>query len=319
VVAAAASRWARAREAATPPLADVDVAAVVRAELARAEAERTRAEADALYDRGRAPNGRPCTACGIESCLVNGAPGWHTDPEPTYGYWCAACWRDLHRDCQAVADYRVNAIVMLLGCTIPLRAMGNPGAFAGVRVYWREHPGARPATHPDSRWSHVDKVVLAKQWEAVANPRVEPPDIPPRTTPCPRCGVCRWRADWRPTLWHGPPTYEPITIGMRFTECCAACGAEPDDRPEPAREPRLDTNLGRLAPCEADRVAAALLGVRDVAYGEPVVPGLAQRVGFRWFYETGGEDRHRRRPNDEPWHHFDVERARRLLAREAVG
>jgi hypothetical protein len=313
---AIAAMHRRPAPATSPPSDVAALAGLVAAELDRREAERARADADASYDRGRAPNGEPCTACGIESCLVNDTPGWRTDPEPSHGYWCEACWRDLHRDTQTIADYRINAITQRLGCTIPLRAMGDPTAFAGVRVFWREFPGAPPAVRPEQRWQHVDLDSLRRQWEAVANPRVAPPDIPRRTTPCPRCGVCRWRADWRPTTWQGPPDYEPVTTGMRFTESCAACGAEPDDRPEPAREPLIDTNRGGLAPCEADRVAAALLGVREVAYGERVIPGLALRVGFRWHYEHAG-DRHRR-PSAEPWAHLDVERMRRRLEREAV-
>jgi hypothetical protein len=215
------------------------------------------------------------------------------------------------------ADCRVSAIRRLLGTTLPLRALGDPNAFAGVRVYWREHPGAPPAISPEQRWRHVNRAELAEQWNAIANPHVEPQERKPRTTACPRCGTCRWRPDWRMIVKEGWD-WGPVTVGARWTESCAHCGGEPDDRPEPAREPRINTNTGRLAPCEADLVAARLLGVRDVAYGEPVVPGLALRVRFRWFYEHAG-DRHRP-VNVEPWAHVDLVRMRRQLdQREPVG
>jgi hypothetical protein len=319
-VARALIRWQRTRQAVTvAPPADVDVAALVGAELDRREGERRQAESDRRYDRGRSPDQSPCAACGIESSLVVGehgaAPGWRRPPD-NIGWWCESCWRELHTAMATAADCRVSAIRRLLGCTLPLRALGNPNAFGAVKVYWREFPEAPPAVNPDQCWQHVNRDELRATWEAVAHPHVEPPERKPRTTACPRCGACRWRPDWRMITKEGPD-WGPVTVGARWTESCAVCGGEPDDRPEPAREPLLDTNLGRLAPCEADRVAAQLLGVRESAYGEPVVPGLALRVGFKWAYEVVG-DRHRQ-ASTEPWDHADIDRMRRRLKREPVG
>ena len=322
-VAAAASRWVRAHEAAVDasaaPLAPtLDLDALVERAMDRREAERRQAEADARYDKGRSPSGEPCAACGVESALLVGAHGetaaWRTPPD-NIGWWCEQCWQELHTAMATAADCRVSAIRQRLNCSIPLRALGDPGAFSNVRVYWREFPGASPATHPDARWSHVNIDELRRQWEAVAHPHAEPPEWKPPTAACPRCGVRNWRPDWR-TITSEGRDWGPITTGARFTATSAACGGEPDDRPESAHEPRINTDTGGLARSEADRVAAQLLGVREAAYGRPVIPGLALQVGFRWFYETAG-DRHGR-SNSEPWQHFNVRRARQLLDRAEV-
>jgi hypothetical protein len=299
------------------------VAAVVQAELDRRRAAEAEAEAVAEYDIARCPTGA-CACCGLEASIVldpqtgRRSPGWHTNPDGP-GHVCEPCWRDLHEGAwfSTRDDRRVGAIRMLLGGPpIPLRAMSSPGEFAGVKVWHHEFPGAPPVGAED-RWRHVDRVRLAEQWQAIATPHVDPsPGLKPRTTPCPRCGVCRWRADWRSDTYQGADTnWEPVTTGMRFTEACAVCGAEPDERPASAGDPFVRSTGGRMSNSEeADRTTAELLGVHEVAYGEPVIPGLAKRAGFRWFYETGGDRQGRRRPSAEPWAHLDIARMRRRAA-----
>ena len=132
------------------PAAPPDVAALVAAELDR----RARAEADAVaeaeFAMGRCPSGA-CACCGIEAVVAvdlegRRSPGWRINPDGP-DHVCLLCWVDLFADAWYATrdDRRVGAIRMLLdGPPIPLVALGNPAAFEGVPVWWREFPGAPP-------------------------------------------------------------------------------------------------------------------------------------------------------------------------------
>jgi hypothetical protein len=182
----------------------------------------------------------------------------------------------------------------------------QPSAFTGIKVLWSEFPGAQPVATMEQRFRHVDRERLRREFEAICNPTVDPPPgLQPRTTPCPRCGVVAWRAD-----------FESGSIGV--SERCSGCGGSPDDRPAPAAEPQRRVGYQRTwhVATEADRMAATLLGVREPtdASNDPI-PGPALRSGFRWFWQT-----RRKRPNAVAWEHLDIAKMRRRagLMAEAV-
>jgi hypothetical protein len=290
------------------------IAAAVSAEIDRRERAAAEAQAEQEYAACRCPTGA-CAYCGLEAVMAvapdgsSPGSGWHPVGG---GHVCEVCWGEFHGPdamFSTDADRRVGVIRMLLGMVgrIPWRAVTEPGAFASLRVYWAEHPGAPPVTTLADRFRHIDRDRLRRDFDAICNPRVDPPpDIKPRATPCPRCGVVRWRADFR-------------SGQVGITEVCAGCGGGPEDRPQPPAEPRrhrLRQDWPVPGSAEADRMAATLLGVHEPTHGaSDRIPGLALRAGFRWYWQTK-----RRKPNPEPWDHLDLPRMRRKAGlTEAVG
>jgi hypothetical protein len=286
-----------AAEALADPQPDVE-AAVARVLDRRAQALAEQRERD-VYDSGRAPNGRPCRRCGIESVQARaGMTAWLADGD---GYRCGACDAELFRTlAEADDDRRVRLAMRLLGITsIPIAAL-TPHLFAGhLKVWWYEQD-APPARHPDARFGHVGLPALQRDWDAVVagyhghvDGGVAPP---PPLGPCPACGV---EASYR--------TAQGIVR-------CGACSWErryvsrgviyATPLPSPSTRSSL-ARPGERSP--RDRDAAELLGlplVLPVTGPDPLF-GLAERVGFAYWAETGRE------PNREPWGHLDLKRMRR--------
>jgi hypothetical protein len=286
-----------------------DVAALVAAELARHRQAEAAAIEAAEADRFACPTGA-CAYCALGAVRTPNAeggfsPAWHTDP---HGHRCGICDGELFsRIADTDADRRVRVMLRLLGLehSQPLRALGNPEAFAGIPVWHYEHRGAPPVWTEADRFAHVDRDRLRQQWDVVARPRREvPPEvIAEHSQPCPRCGAAAW--------CYG----EVGHAGVDYV--CRHCGHV---RGEPL-PPGLPDTARRPWRTEADVAAARLLGVPLAApiydhQHDPVL-GLAARAGFTWAAEARG-DRHRR-ATSEPWAHLDVAKMRRRLDQVPVG
>jgi hypothetical protein len=284
--------------------APVDIEAAVASVLDRRERDRAEAAEQAAYDKGRAPDRRPCARCGIESSTGvkrdrSEMPLWH--PDDGGRYHCGACHSELSFDRLGLtdADRKVAVALRLLGLdrSIPLAAAGSPHIFDGLTVWHSQHGDAQPARHPDHRWSHIDRGQLRSDFDAIVGAwhghTDGTPPPPPSYGPCPacgtdrgyrtphgiiRCGTCSWERQY---VWEGV-VYQ--------TGLPSARPAHPGER-----TPR-------------DRDAAELLGLPSdrPAYGPDPLAGLAVQVGFEYFADTG-----RTEPNEKPWAHLDLRRMRR--------
>jgi hypothetical protein len=202
----------------------------------------------------------------------------------------------------------------LLGRTsIPLVAMARPDLFRDIPVWWSEFPGATPARSLDGRWAHVDLTALGAAYDAVVThaghgPPGEPPALPV-SDPCPACGV-------------GPERHYRMDSRTCSGPVCGGCGwTRQLVEHWPNEDGTTQVNLrehalaapGRAGErSERDVDAAVVLGLplEAPSYGPDPLAGLAERVGFRYFAETG-----RQQPNERPWQHLDVERMRKRAAR----
>lgn len=209
-----------------------DVAALVARELDR----RTAAAEAADADRFRCPTGA-CCYCGLGAVRTPSAdggfaPAWHSDPR---GHRCGLCDGELFsRIADTDADRRVRVALRLLGLehSIPLLALGNPQLFADIRLWWFEHPGARPVFDLDQRFAHVDRDRLRADFEAVLHP-TPPANTWPRRKGA-RCGTCHTSTKLIETVTRaggGPPSEEDAAGPWRrdgdvYTwevEHCAEC------------------------------------------------------------------------------------------------
>lgn len=206
-----ATTKSRPRPAAAP--SPPDVARLVAAEVARQRTAEALAADQADYDRARAPDRQPCRRCGIETCWIpndqGGAPGWFTDDGG--GWRCAACDAEFwERAGSTEADRKMRVLLRLLDMehSIPMRALGDPGAFAHIPVWFHEHAGARPAVVLEARFAHVDGDRLRQQWEQVLHPP-PPADTRPRRRGR-RCATCHTTTRIVETRSspHSPPTDE---------------------------------------------------------------------------------------------------------------
>jgi hypothetical protein len=186
-----------------------DVAALVRAEVEQQRHRDRRAAEAAEVESFRCPVGRGCWRCGLGYCNtrrwrsadVGGAQGVIGDPELVPGWTitpqgaeCLFCTSDpaiAPRAGDTADDVRVRVIAALLDLPgVPMRALGDPGAFASCRLWFIEHPDAEPAVDVDDRWRHVNLDTLRRSWDAIAEGRDEAVPDPPIMTddPCPSCG-----------------------------------------------------------------------------------------------------------------------------------
>jgi hypothetical protein len=288
-----------------PEPAPADVEAAVARVLDQRELARTEAAAAAAYDKGRAPDRRPCARCGIESSTrvkPDGSeqPLWHPDGGR---YHCGACHSELSFDRLGLtdADRKVAVALRLLGLdkSIPMAAAGSSHSFAGLRLWHHECSDAPPAQHPDGRWQHVDRVQLRSDFDAIVGAyhghTDGTPSLPPPLGPCPACGV---EASYR--------TAQGIIR-------CGGCSWERQYVDQgviyPTSLPSSSTRGSRPGErSPRDRDAAELLGLPLVLpmMGPDPLLGLAEQVGFAYWVEMGWQE-----PNEKPWAHLDLKRMRR--------
>jgi hypothetical protein len=309
---------ARARAPAAAPAARraaarvvPDLSAVVAAELAKQRKAEAEAAATAKIEESRCPTGG-CRYCGVGwATLIDPSKGTETPDwfAEAGGHVCGSCHEERAGILFSIeADQKLVIVLRLIGRqhSQPLLAVGNPTLFAGLAVYWHEHPGAEPQVGP---WGHVDVDSLRAGFEKIEhgfhgpNARPEPPPEPLLDIACAACGGQRWV---RRVEFVGDRRREPIV--------CAGCdlwrpetdlGYAETHFPGQARE---EVPSGSRA--LADDTCARLLGLWQSVpmVGTDPLGGIAEKCGFKWFWQTG-----RTTPNPQPWAHLDVERMRRRL------
>jgi hypothetical protein len=286
--------------------APVDVEAAVARVLDQRELARAEAAEQAAYDKGRAPDRRPCARCGIESSTGvkrdrSEMPLWH--PDDGGRCHCGACHSELSFDRLGLtdADRKVAVALRLLGLdkNIPMAAAGSSHLFAGLRRLWHyECSDAPPAQHPDGRWQHIDRAQLRSDFDAIVGAwhghTDGTPPPPPSYGPCPACGTERSYRTPHGIIRCGTCSYERQYIyeGVLYqTGLPSARPAHPGER-----TPR-------------DRDAAELLGLPldRPAYGPDPLAGLAEQTAFEYFAESDPQE-----PNDKPWGHLNIKRMRRM-------
>jgi hypothetical protein len=165
---------------------------LVAAEVQRQRERDLQAAEAAAVDRLRCPVGRGCWRCGAEYSWVRAdePDPWDVTPQGAECVWCHNEGVLLDRYGDTDDDRRVRTIARLLDETgLPLRAMGDPHAFAGIRLWFSEFPAAEPTVEPEQRWSHIDRADLRTQWDAVAH-GYDPATTEPEITRDDRCEEC---------------------------------------------------------------------------------------------------------------------------------
>jgi hypothetical protein len=170
---------------------------VVARELARVRQVERQMVEQAELDRRRCPVGRGCWRCGVLYSDTDDPQPWDVTAEGAACVWCHNDGVLLDRYGDTDDDRRVRTIARLLGETgLPMRAVSDPHAFAGIGLWFSEHPDAAPSVGEEQRWSHLDRAELRAQWNAIASgdgvglPEV--PEIEEGRTACKECGCREW-------------------------------------------------------------------------------------------------------------------------------